>query len=251
MTDTPNTDPFEKENESETPKLSLDDVLKDKLKSIVNDNGEQKYKTVEDALEALGHANNHIRTLEDERKKDRSTLQDLQGEIEKRASVEDVVKTLINREDPVPQQTKSENNNGLDEKAVSVLIQKEIENRNTQSVKESNYKTVVDTLSQKFGDKAIEVVKKKSQELGIEPTELADIARDKPQLVLGLFDTVSSQTTGNPSESTYSPQTSNKGPAERPTVKRSAARGGYTNKKLVEMFKESSDYTNKRLNVEE
>ena len=79
---------------TQTNQSSPVDNVADLLKLIVNDKGEPKYKTIQDALVGLQHANAHIQTLVTEKRQVEQEKQSLQTAAEKVAELERVVAEL-------------------------------------------------------------------------------------------------------------------------------------------------------------
>jgi len=145
----------------------------DLLGVVVNDKGEQKYKSVPEAMKGLVHSQEHIKNLEAE-------MTTLRSELEKRASVEDALKQLTPAEQPVETPTP-----GLSMEDVNALL----EQREQQKVIETNTKRVVSTIQEKFGDKAEEVFYGKAQELGMTTEQFNTLAAQSPNAVLAFFNT--------------------------------------------------------------
>lgn len=158
------------------------------LSGIKNENGQQKYDSLPKALEGLAHAQSYIPQLKTELQQKQEEIEALRQELSKRASVEEAL-TRITAQQQEPQvQGTPPIASGLDEKAVLALMQKQIEQMKMQEAAQSNALQVQQTLKQKFGDSAAEVVKNKAAELGITPQKLGALAEESPAMVLALFD---------------------------------------------------------------
>lgn len=175
------------------------DKYADLLKSIKNENGEQKYDSIEKALEALGHSQSFIPQLKSQLTEKETELQRISAELSQRETVEQVVQRLIaNKHDGEGDPPAAK---GLDEQAVMKLVQQTLQQTEQTRSVERNRNTVQEALKAKFGDKAGEAVAQKAAELGTSPKELGDLASKNPNLVLALFNTQGTKepsiTTGN------------------------------------------------------
>lgn len=181
---------------------SSDSVFADQLAAIRNERGEQKYDSLQKALEALQHSQALIPEQKNQIADLQETVNKLKSELEKRASVEDIVSKLT------PSQASTETpEQGLDEEKVSALFEQLLDRR-TSAQKEADNKTAVNTaLIEKFGsvEAAQAAVKEKAASLGTTVGELQSLSAKSPQMVLAYFDTVSKpQSSGSPPSSSVS-----------------------------------------------
>jgi methylphosphotriester-DNA--protein-cysteine methyltransferase len=160
-------------------------VFDDKLKTIVNDKGEPKYKTVDDALEALKASQAHIKQLEAENSVRDAELLRLREEEAKAKTLEEIVAKLQNTTDPARNTTPP--NAGLSEDAIAKAIDARLTAREQTARTQQNVTEVTNILTTKFGDKTKEVVAAKAAELGMSPKELGTLSSVNPKLVLSLF----------------------------------------------------------------
>lgn len=175
------------------------DPFADKLKTIVGPDGKPKYANTQMALDALFASQAHIVTLEAEKAQERAEIERLR-EVERNArSLEEIAERLKNTNTPDPRTVTP--SSGVDENTVNTLVVKALEARDRQSLAQANFKRVNDTLTEKFKDKAPEVVSAKALELGMSPKELGELSSRNPQLVLSLF---GSATPASPSPTTTS-----------------------------------------------
>lgn len=191
------------------------DKYADLLKSIKNENGEQKYDTIEKALEALGHSQAFIPQLKSQLSEKEQELGRISAELSQRESVEQVVQRLI------ASKHDGEGNppaaSGLDEQAVMKLVQQTLQQTEQAKTVEGNIRKVQETLKAKFGDKAGEAVAQKAAELGTTPEQLGDLASKNPNLILALFNTQGTKEPSITTSSVHLPPSNNKLPElERP-----------------------------------
>jgi hypothetical protein len=171
------------------PILTQDDKVATLLKSIKNENGEQKYDSLDKALEALGHSQQFIPQLKSQLTERETELARVKAELEQRESIEAVVQRLTARESTEDGNLHA--NVGLDEQAVRKLVEqslvKTLTDRDVQTQYQSNVSKVQDALIAQYGDKTKEVLAEKAAALGTTPKELGDLAGRNPALVLELF----------------------------------------------------------------
>jgi hypothetical protein len=189
----------------------------DLLKSIVNENGQQKYDSLPKALEGLTHAQQYIPQLKTELQLKEQELVTLRNELAQRASVEDVVTRLTAQKQDLEGQGKPPESSGLNEQAVLQLVQQALGQAKATDQAKQNHAQVQQALSSKFGDKAAEVVASKARELGTTTDQLGQLASQNPAMVLALFNTsaqpIVKPTTGSVNLPSYQQE---RPPLERP-----------------------------------
>jgi hypothetical protein len=168
------------------------DPLADLLAGIKNDSGEQKYKTIQDAITALANSQAHIKTLEAERKAQEDRLAELQEKAKKVDNIDEVLAKLSAKEQEQPGK-ETPATGGLDEQAIVNLVKKVLDDKDNSTKQQSNLQTVQTALAKKFGEKATDQVRKKASELGTTPEKLGQLATENPSLVLALFGEVSTK----------------------------------------------------------
>lgn len=163
------------------PKENLEDLLKD----IKNENGEQKYKSLKDALVALGHSQKYIPELKDQLSGTQRQLEDMKLEMGKLNNIEETVQRLLakkSEEEDTPPKPQ-----GLDEQAVIKLVQESLMANKQSETLSANQKKVNDALVSKYGEKAVEVLDNKAAELHTTRQALGELSKQNPYLVLALF----------------------------------------------------------------
>lgn len=151
----------------------------DLLGTVLNEEGKPKYSNVPEAIKGLSHAQEHIRNLEQEAKR-------LKEELDKRQAVEEALQQVT--------QSKSESTQpyqGLDEEAVTTLVEQRLQMIEQQKVSKQNTSKVVDTLQKKFGEKAEEAFYQKTSELGMTKEMANTLAAQSPDALLALFNVTS------------------------------------------------------------
>lgn len=235
--------PAQNNENSNTP--TPDEMFKNQLASIKREDGSQKYNTVDEALNALNHGQVHISRLEQNYKELEERNRQLEVEVSKLQAAEDVVSRLTAQNN---QDEATTSNTGLDESAVVNLVSQALEAKERQNSVQKNLSTVAEKMTQKFGDKARDVIASKASDLGTTPEKLGELASQNPQLVLALFDEKVGSTPSPSTSSVNIPLSKSEG-LQPPEFEKSLLSGA-TTKDLVEGFRKMKEYTNKRLGVE-
>lgn len=244
-------------NEHNTPSdpgQTQNDPFADKLGKITNEKGEPKYKDVETALDALEASQQFIEQLKQEKAEIEQKSQEAENKLREMGSIEDFVNRFNPKsaEPTAPAATPKETQ-GLSEDRVAELLEQRLSERERMQSQESNLQTVVSKLSETYGDRAAEVIKLRAKEMNTTSEELKTLAMKNPTMALSLLGDVKLEQTPNPSQSTNTPPLSPPDNNAKPEIEmgKGIARGGYSNKDLVELMRESKKYTNKRLGLEE
>lgn len=217
----------------------------DLLMTIKNENGEPKYKTVEDALKALAHSQAFIDTLKTEKSTVEQELSKLREQAQKNSSIEEVLAKLTANTEKKPEE-QTPPTSGLSADAVAELVRKELQAVNSKTQQEKNIAEVNNSLKQKFGDKAKEVLAAKAAELGSTVEELGELSKKSPAMVLALFNT--QRSTSNPTTSSYNlPRTSTEPELERPSK---SLLLGATAKEQMEYMRKIKERTYRKHNIE-
>lgn len=181
------TNPPNQPNSNGQPSQS--DPLATLLASVKNENGEQKYKTIEDALKALQHSQSYIPEL-------RQTLQQKEAELAEAKAKADKIAELERTLDALTQNQNSSVNTspqGLSEEQIADLVVKTLKQTATAQTQKENLNSVVSIMKKQFGDKAEEMFYGKAQEVGLGKDEINQIAAKSPQAALKLLGLSSSQ----------------------------------------------------------
>ena len=181
----------------------------DKLKTITREDGTPKYETVEAALDALPHANQHISTLEQELAKLREEKEAQTSELLRAKGALEAVDRLVPQGQPTPVNAEPPAAAPAQEEAVDVTeiarqaALEAVNQDRTVAVEKANLASVVEQISQQYGDTAEQRFYGKAEELGMSREEINALARTKPKAVLALFPEVK-QGTVNVGSSTLS-----------------------------------------------
>lgn len=155
--------------------------LNDLLKGIVNERGEPKYATVEEALKGAAHAQSHIRdqanSLRDREARDAqrdAELESLKAQVAKFTQPKQT-------EEPPPAQK------GLSEDEIGQMLERRLTAREQEVVAKTNQQQVVKAMQAAFGEQAQDVFYQKAQELGLDEAAINTLAARSPQAVLTMF----------------------------------------------------------------
>lgn len=138
----------------------------------------KKYKSVEDALKSVPHAQTHIQRLEDEMKQ-------MKEELERRKAAEEILEEIRSGvSQGTSQPTKAELNPEVVEQTVSAILSK----REAEVKAQTNVASVISNFEKAFGDKtkAQEMYLKVAEESGLSVKELNRLSATSPEAVLKL-----------------------------------------------------------------
>lgn len=176
---------FTDEHKEETPpantSLNTPD-FSDLLGQIVNEKGEQKYKTVQDALYGLKHAQEYIPSLKHEKEDKDKEIETLRERVEQLSSLEQTVLELT-REKEKPGTTVQ----SLNEEDIANLVRQTLTKTQSEATQIQNIQIITSTLREKFGDKAENVFYDKAKELGLTVDEMNALAAKTPKAVLTML----------------------------------------------------------------
>lgn len=161
---------------------SQNEQLATLLASVKNENGEQKYRTVEDALKALQHSQTYIPELKNSLTQTQAQLQEAQAQAAKITELEKALDALTqnNRSQEITPQ-------GLSEEQIADLVTRTLSKSQQQAVAKENHTKVVSIMAAQFGDKAEALFYGKAQELGMSKEEINALAAKAPQAALKLL----------------------------------------------------------------
>ncbi len=189
------------------------------LASIVNERGEQKYKTIEDALVGLSHAQSFIQTLRTEKQQVEQQVNELRPVADKVSELEKVVLQLSQNKPSEPTTP-----SGMTEDAVASLVEQTLTKQQQQRVAKDNLQKVAEVVKKNFGDKAEEAFYGKAAELGFSKEDINALAARSPQAALKLIGVNESVQSSVFSPTTTSVNTSSLAPQENTFISRNKVR---------------------------
>lgn len=189
----------------------------------------KKYATVEKALEALAHAQNHIQTIESENGQLRSKVDGVVSKEELYNTVQELLKAERQTATPAT----------VDEAAIAAMLDRRLTERELQATAKHNTEVVKKAMVDKFADKADEIYKARAQELGLSLGELNAMIGKSPVAALKLLglDEVKRGTpaTTRGTLNTESFNANHNEPKPLPTVM-----GGATTSQMLDKWRESA-----------
>lgn len=185
------TDLFDQSNQEQTNTNVApvnNNLFEDKLKAIVNEQGQPKYKDVGTALEALTASQAHIKRLEDEAKAKQALLDNAVAEKARADALEEIVNRMSNNSGNQPK-VETPTNVAPSEEAIVKQLEGIIARKEAQTNAQKNVEAVTSALVSKFGDesKTKEAVAAKARELGMTTQKLGALSSENPLAVLALF----------------------------------------------------------------
>lgn len=159
------------------------DIWAEKLKTITREDGTPKYASIDVALDAIVHKDNHIAQLEAEAK----VLAEMARENETlKQTLERLKGNTMNEEKPNSGPAAS---GGLSEEAVNEIVKRTINGERQTEAAINNVKRVQATLVSRFGSEAAaqQAVVARAKELGVSTAKLKEDSASSPDYVLALF----------------------------------------------------------------
>lgn len=177
------------ENNAGSQTLSHQSQFDTMLSGIKNEQGEQKYRSVEDGLNALKHSQEYIAALKKEMAEKDKALAEAKAKEDKITILEQTLAQLTQRQQEANTQAAP-----LDEEQLANLVDKRLTLKQQAELEALNQQKVVQALKAKFGEKAREVFYEKASELGLPAEELEKLSARSPQAVFTMLG-ISGETT--------------------------------------------------------
>ncbi len=144
----------------------------------------KKYSSVEDLAKSAMYSQDHIKSLERERDQ-------LREDVDKNNSLDSILDRISSQQETsTTQETPSEKSQLKSEDITSLIndqVQSLFEKQQLQSLADSNKGKVNDSLMQKYGSKASDVLEAKAKEVGLSVEQIGKIAETSPEAVLAYF----------------------------------------------------------------
>ena len=135
---------------------------------------DKKYKSVEDALKSIPHAQSHIQKLEEE-------AAQLREELTKRRTTEELLDEL--KATGLPEKTTQA---AIDSETLVKAVEGVLSQREEQKRSQQNIASVVASFNTQYGEKGPEMYKKVAEESGLPIAALNNLAARSPSAVLKL-----------------------------------------------------------------
>lgn len=152
------------------------------LSQIKNERGEPKYKTLEDALNALKHSQEYIPQLSQKLQEREQELETARQAAAKIAELENVVKSLTS-----PSSTTATQQPSVTAEQVAELVRSQLTAEQRAAAEKNNTAAVANAVAARFGDKAEQAFYSKATELGMSAVEFNSLAARNPKAVLSLL----------------------------------------------------------------
>ena len=221
-------------------------VFADQLSTITNEDGKQKYDTVDKALEALKHSQDFIPTLQQEKAALETQVAQLSEQVAQNKGVQDVVNELTNRQNE--QQTDTSQPASFTAEDVAKLVDQQLNRRTQADTQKANATQVHEALVAQFGTEASAKVAAKAKELGTTPEQLGTLAADSPNMVLALFGNTAKQAGGTQTSYNFDTTPREEGRLKSPEK---SLMYGATNKETTDFMKQIRDEVYKDFDVKE
>lgn len=143
----------------------------------------KKYKSVEDALKSVPHAQEHIKTLEQQLAELRAKDAEREAELQRRKTAEELLNEMNKgKQNEVVTPTAVE----ADPEVLSQLVERVLEKKQTEAVAKSNAQSVVNKLKEVYGDKARDAYLSLASSNGMSIEFLDKLAMTSPNALLKL-----------------------------------------------------------------
>lgn len=149
------------------------------LSGIKNERGEQKYKTLQDALVGLQNAQEFIPQLKGTLAEREAELERLRKEAEKVAELQATIQRLTDQNSSSQNQVK-----GVSEQDIAAVVDKTLQRQRQEEIARANTQVVVQAVSAAFGADAEKKFYGKAEEMGMSVQEFNALAARSPKLVL-------------------------------------------------------------------
>lgn len=176
--------------------------IPDQVKELIGEG--RKYKTVEDALASITHAQEHISRIERENKELREDLLArvrLEEALKGSKGTGDDTSTVTNQSDSGASDNTPHNEKFVDPSAISEVVKSTVEELEAEKQAKQNLMEVDVTMKSKFGESAKQVLLNKAQELGVSVEYLTQTAATSPKAffnLVGIDPSKGSETTQDP-----------------------------------------------------
>lgn len=200
-------------NQETTKTPETQDATATLLASIKNEQGQQKYATVEEALKGLQHAQGYISSVKSERDDFMQKYEQERQAAERVAELERLVQDLTQRQES---SAKKPDAPSIDPEAITNLVKSQLASARQEEQQSLNRQTVKSALVGKLGEeKAAEFFNQKAIELGMDASRLTQLASESPQAVLAMLGVSGEGASKQPRFSPSSPSIRTEGVPQR------------------------------------
>lgn len=136
----------------------------------------KKYASAEEALRSVPHAQQHIKTLEEE-------MAQLKEELSKRQTTQELLDEIKSGVTPVENTTQEV---GLNQDKIMEMVNQTLKQNEAKQTAKQNAATVANKFTEQYGAEAEEVYGRLATELNLTTSQLNDLATRSPNVVLKL-----------------------------------------------------------------
>jgi hypothetical protein len=179
---------------SNPPNVQNDQAITTMLAGIRNEHGEQKYRTLDDALKALKHSQEYIPQLTTKLAQQEAELLSAKSAASKVEEIERTLQALTQQKT----EAITNANPGISAEQVADLVNQTLTRKQQETIAQSNITSVVANLQAVYGTEAEKVYNAKAQEFGMTVAELNALAAKTPAAVLNLIGVKKGQSPGSP-----------------------------------------------------
>jgi len=219
--------------------VETDVAYADQLAAITNDQGVAKYTSVNDALNALKATQEHIKTLESENLGFRNNASS-------GATRDEILNALKPSQPNVDGQTSQPQ---MDAMAIKDTTMDVIRQYEAQKVAQSNQNSVNKELTERYGDKALDVYSNKALELGLQMQDMDSLAATAPAAVLAYFATSKGNVFKQSAPGSVNTEAFNTHQSQNQPAKFDNLMIGAKTEDLVSAWKQVKEQVNQTLNI--
>jgi DNA repair exonuclease SbcCD ATPase subunit len=136
----------------------------------------KKYASAEEALRSVPHAQQHIKTLEEE-------MAQLKEELSKRKTTQELLDEIKSGVTPAENTTQEV---GLSQDKIMEMVNQTLKQNEAKQTAKQNAATVANKFTEQYGAEAEEVYGRLAKELNLTTSQLNDLATRSPNVVLRL-----------------------------------------------------------------
>lgn len=154
------------------------------LSSIKNENGGQKYKSLEEALKALQHSQTYIPELKAKLTEQEQKLNEANVVATQVTELRSVIENLTSNRQQLEGKQYSQS---MSEDEIAELVTKTLSRTQQVELAKKNVQEVADAVKAAHGDAAKEKYEQRARELGMTPSELDALSAKTPKAVLEML----------------------------------------------------------------
>lgn len=170
--DTPNTDPQTATSEAQASATPNQEPQADQSVALVV--GERAYRTMDDVVNKITNADEHISNIESENQAMRERIEELKAQVERGNTVDDLLQA-------------KESANALTPEQVAEISRQEALSLREQDTRNTNLSECMDKAQELYGEEFKTEINKTASELGLTIEQVDKMAGDNPALFARTF----------------------------------------------------------------